>query len=328
MKTSSVITKEVNHIYEAYNLYGVTYSRNPSYKLGEALGVLSFMSYLKAMDPLEFSSFRVLELMAGKNSEHRKFVLDNADHFKDICIEKYSYLDNIKSDEAKEKDPNKLSSGDILELDAPGFNFIMALFYSASGVMDLSGKHSSLHARSVCKQLYISVYNNLPDGGVFYLDYPMNGYYSSMGIISGEHECTYSIPEFHPLRQEFNIPAGRVAFAKLTLTITYDRLSSTVYENFVKPVRIYYVEHNDPDNQILVGKVKVREPLSQRYFGEPELTDMALEAGFSQILFLKNDYLSNEYEILDNYISLAEGENQGNEDIETTLMGNVIVAIK
>jgi len=310
----SVRNKKVEHIYHDYNLYAATYSRTPSYKLGEALSVLFTMNELKHLDPKRFNSCSVLEILAGR-SEHRKFINDYAN----VKIESYRYLDSDGS-----ADDRAVVRSDALSVDLKALNidvnFIVGFFFSASSVMDLNGSHRSVHARSVVAQLFKNMYDNLPDVGAFSLDFAVNGYENGLYATKGTEEETFPVPFFHALRAEYGLPAHGTCEVVLNRKAVYDRLTSTVTDSFTKPVLINY-------NGETVGRVHVKEAMSQRYFSESELTDMALDAGFSKILLLKNDYMENTYDILPNVIDLEEDE-EIDESVVSNFMANTIVAIK
>lgn len=309
----SVRNKKVEHIYHDYNLYAATYSRSPSYKLGEALGALFVMNELKNIDPKSFSSFSVLEILAGQ-SEHKQYMFDHANS--DVHISEYSYLDS-------EGDPAQgVIKGDVLttNLKDNNFNFIIGYFFSASSVMDLTGAHRSAHARSVVAKLFENMYNNLPEVGAFVLDFAENGYENSLYATKGTEEETFDVPFYHALRQEYDIPAHGKCEVVVHRKATYDRRTSTVTDEFTKPVLIKYAGET-------VARVHVKQAMTQRYFSETELSDMAIDAGFTKLMFLQNEYSENDYTLLDNVIDL-EDEEEIDESVVANFMPNMIVAIK
>jgi len=311
----AIKSKTVEHIYNDYNLYGATYSRCPSYKFGEALGALFIMNELRNLDPKNFSEFNVLEILAG-HSEHQKYMME---HGGSSLIKSYHYLDS-------EDDSNGhrgVIVGDALYVDIDpglGINFITGFFFSASSVLDLNGSHRSRHARSVVAQLYKNMYRGLPEVGAFILDYANNGYYSALCATKGEEEEEFDVPFYHPLRKEYGLPSHGKCLVKLTRKSVYNRLTSENSDIFTKPVVIEY-------EGTVVGRVTVRQPMTQRYFSEPELVDMAHEAGFTKVMLLKNDYVENDFEVLPDLIELDEGDEIDDNNLGT-YVGNTIVAIK
>lgn len=307
----SVRNKKVDHIYHDYNLYAATYSRTPSYKLGEALGALFVMNELQNISPKDFSSFRVLEILAGQ-SEHKQFLFDHAN----VHVQDYKYLDS-------EGDPSQgVIKGDVLTTDLKvyDFNFIIGYFFSASSVMDLNGDHRSVHARSVLWTLFENMYRSLPEVGAFVLDFAVNGYENALNATKGTEEETFPVPFFHGLRKEYGIPPHGKCEVILNRKAVYDRMTSTVTDYFTKPVLIQYAGET-------VARVHVKEAMSQRYFSETELVDIALDAGFTKLLICKNDYVENDYEILDNQIDL-EDEEEIDDSVVGNFMGNMLVAVK
>ena len=304
-------TIKIEHLYHDYDLYSATFSRPPSYKLGEALSAVFTMHELQRISANGFSSFAIMEILAGR-SEHKDNIRTWASN---LDIRDYVLLDS-------ECESDECIKGDALDADFSqhDVNLIFGFFFSASSVVDLSGKHRDLHARTVVADLYKNMYRNLPKIGAFSLDFASNGYIASLCSPEGEHTEVLDVPFYSKLRATYGLPA----WGKCTVTMhryaTYDRLTSTTIYLFSKPIVIHY----EGD---VVARIQVKQPMTQRYFSEPELVDMALDAGFSRVMLLKNNYAENDFEVLPRFISLADDELLDNDDVPA-YMGNTIVALK
>lgn len=303
--------KRVQHIYHDYNLYAATYSRCPSYKMGEALGALFTMHELQRLSPDGFPSFTVLEILAGR-SEHYSYMKQFS---QGLDIRGYHTLESEGSGTGLKGDVLSYSIDPHLNI-----NFIIGFFFSASSVLDLDERHRSIHARSVVAQLFKNMYANLPDVGAFVLDYANNGYNNALMATKGADSEEFEVPFYHGLRADYGLPPAGKCVVKMTRNSVYDRLTGMNSDHFTKPLHIEYEGE-------VVGKVTVELPMTQRYFAETELVDMAQDAGFTKIMLLKSDYSENDFEVLSDQIELDD-EEEIDDDNMGAHVGNTIVALK
>lgn len=308
----AIRSKTIEHIYDDYNLYSATYSRNPSYKMGEALGALFTMHELQRRDPVAFKSFNVLEILGG-HSEHQHYM----NMFKgDLDIANYKFLDAVPG-------ASDVIVGDVLYTkfsDMFSANFAVGFFFSASSVMDLRGTHRSLHARSVLLALYKNIYENLPAAGAFMLDFVNNGYENALFATESTEDEEFEVSFFHPLRKEYGIPPWGACMVKMTRKVNYDRLTGMNMDYFTVPATI---EHEGK----VYGRITIKQPMTQRYFSETELIDIALDAGFDNVMMLQTDYKGNDYKVLENKIELDKDDSIDEDNI-AEYSANVIVALK
>lgn len=285
---------EVEHVYEAYELYQSVYGRKIQYKQNEARGLLFALAHVPSFKKLD-----VLELCAGR-SEHEAHVRSFAEtrmKNEGFKVVSYSTIDRVPVEDA----PDTHYVGDVLDisgLNIPKPNVVAAFFYSISSITDEEGSHNILD------KLMRSVYNVLGEGGVFYVDYVLNGSHSALGDVKqATSEESFPVEFDSELRSLYKIRPTEDCRVDVTMKSTYDRRTGVNTDEFLTAFNIRV-------NALTVGKVKVARPMTQRYFNEIEIMEAADRAGFSRVMFFQNDFDEGTFKELDAVASLREDEDE------------------
>lgn len=260
-------TVKIPHIYAHYALYQLMYGRELDTKVFEAIhsGVAAEHFFLNSMK--KKGELNILELFAGR-SEHKQFFMQSCK----VPVNKYDCLDN---------QPDAIVPGvvlgDAVTSKYPGnYNFIIAHYYSLS---------SCITSRSELVALFKNIYKNLrsngKEGGFFFHLSP-NGYQSAL-LNVGEpvKQFDFYIPIGHPIRALYGIdPYERDCVVVSDILRDYNRVTC-INADRIKNTTL-----------VVKGKVKVKfvieNPFLFRYWSEPEVVDIALEAGFTGFEFYNN----------------------------------------
>lgn len=262
---------EVDNIYDCYPLYYELYSRSKRYKKSECAGAVEAMKslaeYNNKIGGIDFQSvgFNILEILSGRGDHQPLF--PSVDPFK---INKYLNLDIRPHDSADFVQGNAINYIAPAEL---GINFIVGFFFSASTITDTNGVHS----RKVLLDLFKNMKANLPRGGGFLLDFSPGGYETSIStMVPVDTHYQVDIQPGAELRTLCKINEDDPCIVSYMRRVEYDRNTSTVYDYFSYPFEIWAGGEK-------YAEIRVKEPLTQRYVSEPELVDIAAEAGFGEI---------------------------------------------
>lgn len=314
----------IHHLYDNYPLYATLYSRCYAWKAAEARGMAFALSHLASHSArqalrghsslnFEAEGFDILEIFAGKGEHSSHLQLPEP-----LWCGRYAHND-IRDHSASCQD---FIVGDSMSLDVreEGFNVIAALFYTMSSLHD----DNAVHSREILLRLFRNVYQNLPEGGAFFADFCRDGYQLSLAVDSTndmedeDDNTTVELDPDSPLRKAYGIPYNVNAELVYKKKSVYNRITSTSYDHFTTPIRLYA-------GSKLVAEITVKEPLSQRYFSEPELVDIAKEAGFTDFLFFSLDYSDSDFRKLSTEIQEEGGLDTDEID---TYMSNAIMFIK
>lgn len=312
--------QRINHLYDFYELYSALYSREYSWKAAEARGMSFVMAHTavrskkllaqgKAAINFEKEGFNVLEIFAGRG-EHEK-------HLKlppELKITRYTH--NDLRDHSAEC-PNFVQGDATTTKFDFGQNFIAALFYTMSSVHDDHGSHN----RQLMVKLFKNAYDNLPPGGAFYFDFCSGGYAMSLAVDATDEEDEETEVVVEPdsaLRLALGIPyhiGCKIQYRKRSV---YDRTTATCIDHFVTPISVIAGART-------VATIHIKEPMTQRYYSEPELVDIAREAGFTDFLFFNLDYSDSAFERLENVVETEDGI--GHDEVDE-YMSNSMVAFR
>lgn len=308
----------INHLYDFYELYSSLYSREYSWKASEARGMGFAMSHTAirskkllaqgkpALD-FEKDGFDVMEIFSGKGEHHMHLKLPGA-------LKLNSYQHNDLRDHSADC-PN-FTQGNSMDVKFEGRNFISALFYSMSSLHDEHGSHD----RKYMVQLFKNMYDNLPEGGAFYADFCSGGYALSLSVDETDTDdfTEVDIDSDSPLRVALDIPYHVTCKIQYKKRSVYNRTTATNSDFFITPISIIAGSRT-------IAEVYVQEPMTQRYYSETELLDIAKDAGFTDFMFFNLDYSDAEFEKLENLLESEEGIDDDEVD---DYMANAFVAIK
>ena len=264
-------TVSLDHAYDFYPLYQLTYGRQVDVKAFEALNASVaadnfWSSNLRTTKTGLGPALRILELFAGV-SEHKALF----ESISRLPIQKYDALDinhTIKS-------PHVMI-GDALTADYPGYNFIMAHYYSLATCTD---------SRAALQALFNNVHRNLTSAkkrkkgsAAFYFHLGHDGYTNALlnvGVPVKNFELF--VPYGHDLRKAFNLDRYD------DCTLTYDTLReynrvTSLNTDWVKNIKLRI-------KGVPVVEFKIAQPFVSRFWSEPEVVDIAKEAGFTGFHF-------------------------------------------
>lgn len=291
----------VNHLFEVYELYQELYGRAPGWKTAESDAMSFAMACLASRSKkqkmlnkphIDFAAegFTVLEVFSGRGEHYKHLNLPD-----ELKLNKYHHLDMVDHSAAA---PDFVL-GNVMDVDLKDLNLncIVAPFYSVSTVFDEAYRHT----RANLLKWFSSMRRSLREGGGLFIDYAPNGYNQGLYAASADDAAAQKLEILpnRPLRRRFSIPYDVKCTVELSQKAWYDRMTATFYEQFSCPISV------NAGSQT-VAQVTVRQPLTQRYFTEPELVDVALETGFRDILFFCNDYSDGLFELLDSKLETTD----------------------
>jgi hypothetical protein len=290
----------INHMYDLYELYAVMYSRDYAWKAAEARGLSYVMTQAairskkllaqgkKAYDYAK-NGFNVLEVFSGKG-EH----LPHVKLPKDLTLKSYTHNDLRNHTGVA----TNFVQGDALTTKFDGHNFACALFYSMSSLHDEHGSHN----RKYLIQLFKNMYDSLPEGGCFFVDFCPDGYRLSLSVESTDNEdmAEITVDPNADLRERFNIPFDVECKLRYKKHVYYDRSLAQCFDQFTTPVSIMVGNKT-------VASITIEEPMTQRYFSEAELADIAREAGFKDFMFFDLNYSNSDFSVAENIVESDEG---------------------
>ena len=304
----------VRHIYETPEVYDLIYGRNNGYKLGEAYA----FAYVLQRSKLEPKS--MLELFSGVSSYHKR-------HFLDYYAQSgqkapaYFCMDAAASDE-----DGTIHVQDAVEEDwGKTFDAVTAHFFSASSIVNFQ---DGLVKRAHTTKLFANVWAHLNKGGVFLLDSCADGYISGTqytdelrrGIVR-EYSADPNSKLVESLKGKHKLKPNDWVTLKVTMDCHYDRATSNNIDVF-KKVEAYI-------NDKKVRTYSYELPFCQRYFSEPELRDMLVEAGFKTVKGWRCDYKEHDFSRVEDVLTydkdLPEDEREDEREIN---LPNVFVAYK
>jgi len=271
-------TLEFKSMYEIYPLYQIMYGRDIDTKAYEALNASIAAEHFWINEMKKKGSLRVLELFAGK-SEHKQYFMQSCT----VPIELYDCLDN-----QPEVIGGDVVFGDAIESIYPKkYNFIIAHYYSLDTCTIYRDKLIGLMR---------NVYGNLSNfkrnkSGAFFFHLSSDGYRNAL-LNVGEpiKGFKYFVPPAHPLRTMFNVdPYDTTCHVQADTKREYNRITCINYD-FVSNTKLMV-------RGKAVAQFSFDEPFCHRFWSEPEVVDIALDAGFKKIEFYNNG-VSSGHDIL------------------------------
>lgn len=263
------IIKEIDHIYDMYDLYSVLYSRSPMYKLGESICFSYILDDYLATHPKgkKIKSPRIIELCSG-SSHHKRGFLENLS----VGVDYYHCMDFYPSTNPE------VIVGNLRDEIPPDYNVMLGYFFFCGSVLD----DDMVPTTNALKETFTSIYNSLKraGGGIAILDLPNNPYSCQLltgcpSFYSSDGECESSrVPFNHPLRKTLGIPKYGSLVIESNTKNYYDRLTNIGVDDYTGcPVRIVYEDKE-------VGLIKVKKPFMINYLSEIEAVRLAVDAGF------------------------------------------------
>lgn len=310
--------QRINHLYDFYELYGALYSREYPWKAAEGRGLGFAMAHAAVRSKkllaqgkpalnFEVEGFNLMEIFSGRGEHHMHMKLPEA-----LKINSYQHNDMRDHSEVC---PDFIQ-GDSTTTTFEGRNFIAALFYSMSSLHDEHGNHD----RKLLLKLFKNMYDNLPAGGAFFADFCSDGYNMSLAVDDSDSEdfTEVSVDSDSPIRTALNIPYHVQCTISYKKRSVYNRVTATCSDFFTTPITVTAGSRT-------VAEVYVQEPMTQRYFSEPELIDIAKEAGFTDFMFFSLDYSDADFTKLDNVLESEDGIDTDEVD---GYMANAFIAFK
>ena len=251
--------------YDDFDLYSITLGQGLPAIYKEAFGfVLSLEMYMPKRC-MSVDGVSVLEIMAGANSTHSQYIQE--------IMKRWNFnLKSIRSLDSVSDDPN-VKKADVRTFELGETFDAIAGFYYALGAIIPTTRESAVAALR-------QSYKHLNKGGLFFTTFLADAYHEIIeeqedSVLSGE-ERTYDIPpSMTRWRNMLGIPFNKDPLELVgTMKETYDRRTGLIsyhYHNF----RVVS-KHDDT----VYIKFKIRRPITIRYWSEPEIADMAAEAGF------------------------------------------------
>lgn len=278
-----IIQIENDNIYDCYPLYYEIYSRSKRYKKSETAGAFEIMKSLAEWNnktgtiDFQATGFNILEILAGRGDHQPLY--PPLEPFK---IGKYLNLD------IRDHTSPDFVQGDATTYKAPpqlNINLIIGFFFTASTITDENGVHS----RKVLLDLFKNAKANLPKGGGFAIDFSPGGYQTSMECVEpADTHYQADVEEGAELRALCKVPDGVPCVLSYMRRVEYDRNTSTVYDYFPYPFEIWAGGEK-------YAEIRIKTPLTQRYISEPELVDIAHEAGFDEIQLFNFSHSKGPY---------------------------------
>lgn len=318
--SNSKKTLVIDHIYDFYELYTLMYSRSAPWKSAEAMGLSYAMTQaaIRSRERLsnsqpafnfEKEGFTVLEAFSGRG-----------EHLPHLRLPTDLKLNNYFNNDIRDHGGacTGFVQGDALTTDfsAYGINFACALFYSMSSLHDENGSHD----RKFLIRLFKNMYDSLPVGGCFFVDFCPDGYRMSLALEATNDDAPAEIviePD-DDLRKVLNIPYHADCYLKYKKHPKYNRATATCSDYFKGPVQVI------ADDKV-VCSVSIKHPMTQRYYSEAELTDIAREAGFKEFMFFNMNYNTAVFTLLDNVLDSSDGIDTDEADVH---MANAMTVIK
>lgn len=314
MKQSNLgYKKSYKHVYETPAVYSAIYGRQHGYKMGEAQ---AYAHILEKSRPASASKkMTVLELLAGDTSKHRDYFMSLYSFSSQI--DKYLSMDGI-------------ANGDFDIIRDPlghKFDVALAYFYSANCIVDM--KNGGRVTREGTVRALKNVFDHLKPGGLFILDSVSDGYSVSTCLdssVTGEilktaHYVDYGSELGIDLRKrglKFD-PQDRVELHARTRSY-YDHASS----NSIDDLQSVTCFLNDKP----VFKVGYTVPFCIRYFSEPELLDMAREAGFTACDLWFCEYSNADFKQLEPTLMFPSEIDENDDETRDTFLPNTFVFYK
>ncbi len=259
----------IEHPYSDYDFYNCVFVPSKVPKLLEAEGTCFAIENLINMNPeLKNKKLDIVEFMSGKG-EFEKHIRDEAK----FEIGKYMGIDAVPQDTPR----TELIVGDVLSV-FPNFkaDIVLALYYSASSVSGAEGQPSPTAMRAMS----INAFNNLNEGGGFFLSFASQGEALSFDLSDGEddEENEVAIPIYNGLRKKFDLPETEKASLSFEQDNIYDRKNGLMIET-MKNIRV-----KDKDDNT-VGIIEMKQPLKQLYMSESHIVDNLKQVGFKDLVF-------------------------------------------
>lgn len=311
----------IDHLYDFYELYQCIYGRRLSYKVAEAEGLSMMLA--DAIDLAdqygfdEMDELRLLEFLGGRN-EHLRFIRPP----NGSKITEYRCIDMVV-EEDEEVAQTILIKGDVLQAHTYDIvktlnpNFIFAMFFSASSVLDYENKDNP-HSILTIEKMFKAAYQSLADGGSFVLDYVPTGFESSIAATGNAVEEETEVGTTSALRSYFGLKNHTDVKIKYTHTSTYNRITGITRDQFVGPFTIH-------EEGKLIAQVYVESDFTQRYFSETEIIAAAVKAGFTDFKFYNFDYDNGEYKRLETEVCPEEeGEDMDDDDCSEYYSTNIL----
>lgn len=308
------INMKLHHLYDFSELYQAIYNRNEGYKMQEAN---AFAHIAFQMHPRATS---LLELLSGAHSKH-------ADYFKKAWPAqglKYSGTDGTLS----AGNPSIIQVRDITQhIFKQQWDIVTAHYYSPSSVCDMD--KGGIVTRAGVQGFINAAFSATKKGGIFIMDFCSDGYATA---ISPDERMSGK-----PSTQEFHVDCYTPLYRWL---VSKNLASNTRYSSVVVVARVTSYYDRTTSNNVdefssisikvdgrVVVSVKIKNPFCQRYFSEPELTDMMHDAGFAQVDAWHCDYDANDFENLDPVLTWDADETD-DEDLLESIKANVLVGIR
>lgn len=251
------------HIYDAPEIYDALYNRSLGHKVNEAI---CFADVTMQMGKAPKT---VLELFSGSKSSHREAYLNR---FKEIAGYEPHYLGadwfasegNIKIDDITGPWGNTT------------YDVVQAFYYSASSIVSESGYIT----RDYTQQVINNAYKHLNEGGLFLLDACISGFdvansRSDKGVVEMSHPVAFGNLLWRQLNAKYPPDNWVLEYSCDTY---YDRLTANNVEVYTD-MRVLDSAGN------VLERWEFELPFCQRYFSEPEIIDMMMDAGFEITLW-------------------------------------------
>lgn len=302
----------IKHLYDFSELYQIIYNRNDGYKMQEAVAFANIAFRLRP------KSKSIMELLSGADSKHARY-------FKEVWPHELAYSGTDGTESSG--NPNILHVRDITKHDfKQQWDLVTAHYYSPSSVCDMD--NGGLVTRACTQGFINTAFNATKKGGIFIMDFCSDGYSTAIcadANMSGKVITQEFYADFHTPLYKWLVAHGLASATHHSdvdvvarVSSHYDRLTANNIDKF-HGIKIKV------DGKVVVA-ISIKNPFCQRYFSDPELTDMMLAAGFNDVQFWNVNYADNDFSQLDRFMTWDEDE--ASEDELEAQRPNVLVGIK
>ncbi len=293
---------KLDSLYHDYGLYSEIYQKDIQVKAFESVNVaIAMEQFVREYYP-NCPGLRVTETHAGQ-SEHIRYT-------KEVCavpITAYTPTDAFPSKPGVVR-CNVQTDG------LPRGNFVVSHYMSlATAINGAKGYPDRKTLLAVCR----NVYNSLTEPGAWFFNSPQSGLDMTLFAVDEHAKEKYSFWA-HPkglIRRELGLTALEKCELKCETRSIYNRMIGCVE---------FYVDKVDV---VARGKCMrrytVRKPMYQRFWSEPELVDVLLEAGFNDVEFFRNEIdgtYVDTHDLLDKKITVREPEEELDTMLSTDMM--------
>lgn len=274
----TVPTVNARHIYDVPEVYDTIYYRTKGYKTDEA-AIFAYIMQREKPDAKEF-----VEFFSGENSKHRQQFLDE-----------YAFSDGATyfgTDGARIEDnggvgysDTTIYTDDLVAADlGREFDAVLGYFFSLQCVVDFNTGYVT---RERTVQMLKNALRHLKPGGLLLMDSHADGFNTATKATYLDYTrrwVDYNSHLSRLLREKYGYDIKPTDDIEMVSDVDhwYDRTNGNSVDLFKDVVVVR------GDEELL--RYKIELPMCVRYFSEPEIRDMLIEAGFKRVDLWFADY--------------------------------------